>query len=299
VAAPGVADDGGTGVTIPFPHISPELFRVGPFAIRWYGLMYVVGYVVGYRIMRGRIERGLVSLSQRDLDALIGYLVVGMLLGARLMYAIAYEPGHYLHDPAEFLRIWHGGLSFHGALIGITLASVLFARRHRVPFWQVADTLALAGTPGLFFGRVGNFINGELYGRVTTVPWAMVFPTDPQQLPRHPSQLYEAIGEGILLFLVLRLCERRAVVRGWYRPGMLAALFLIGYGTLRFLLEFTRQPDAQLGFVLGPFSMGQLFSAAMLIAGSVGLTLLRTLHPATPTRGHAASGPALPEDVTR
>lgn len=286
MAASAGVHDRGTGVTIPYPHIPPELFRVGPFAIRWYGLMYLVGYAVAYRIMRGRIERGLVSLTQRDLDALISYLVVGMLLGARLMYAIAYEPGHYLHDPAEFLRIWHGGLSFHGALIGITIASVVFARRHRVPFRQVADTLALAGTPGLFFGRVGNFINGELYGRVTTVPWAMVFPTDPQQLPRHPSQLYEAIGEGILLFLVLRLVERRAVARGWYRPGMLAALFLIGYGILRFLLEFTRQPDAQLGFVLGPFSMGQLFSAAMLIAGSVGLTWLFAVAPTTPTEPH-------------
>jgi phosphatidylglycerol:prolipoprotein diacylglycerol transferase len=127
----------------------------------------------------------------------------------------------------------------------------------------------LAGAPGLFFGRLGNFINGELYGRVTTVPWAMVFPADPQQLPRHPSQLYEAIAEGIVLFAILRTLERRGVAGGWYRPGMLAGVFLLGYGVMRFLLEFTRQPDAQLGLVLGPFSMGQLFCLVMVAAGIV------------------------------
>jgi phosphatidylglycerol:prolipoprotein diacylglycerol transferase len=287
-------------MTIPYPHIPPELVRIGPFAIRWYGLMYLVGYVVGYRIVRGRIERGLVSLTPRDLDTLIGYLVAGMLLGARLMYAIAYEPGHYLADPIEFVRIWHGGLSFHGALIGMTIASVVFARVRRAPFWPIADTLALAGTPGLFFGRVGNFINGELYGRVTTVPWAMVFPTDPKHLPRHPSQLYEAIAEGIVLFLVLWMVERRAVARGRYCVGTLAAVFLIGYGMLRFLLEFTRQPDAQLGLVLGPFSMGQLFSAGMVLAGCALLTFALSRRPRADapfagTRSQALTGPPPPE----
>jgi phosphatidylglycerol:prolipoprotein diacylglycerol transferase len=276
-------------LTIPYPQISPELFRVGPVAVRWYGLMYLVGYVVGYRVMRARIERGLLSLTQSDLDALIGYLAAGMLVGARLVYAIVYEPGHYLHDPLEFIRIWHGGLSFHGALVGLTTACAVFARVHRVPFWQVADTLALAGTPGLFFGRLGNFINGELYGRVTSVPWGMVFPADPQQLPRHPSQLYEAIAEGIVLFVVLLTLERRSVARGWYRPGMLAAAFLLGYGMLRFLLEFTRQPDAQLGLVLGPFSMGQLLCVAMVVAGLVLLAWALTFPRAVLEPGHDAS----------
>ncbi|HEV2670703.1 MAG TPA: prolipoprotein diacylglyceryl transferase, partial [Gemmatimonadales bacterium] len=161
-------------MTIPYPHISPQVFRLGPFSVRWYGVMYLVGYVVGFRIMRARIRRGLISMTDRQLDALIGYLLAGMLIGARLMYAIAYQAGHYLDDPLEIIRIWHGGLSFHGAVIGLTAACAIFARVHRVPFWQLADTLALAGTPGLFFGRLGNFINGELYGRVTSVPWAMV-----------------------------------------------------------------------------------------------------------------------------
>jgi phosphatidylglycerol:prolipoprotein diacylglycerol transferase len=206
-------------------------------------------------------------MTEHDLDALIGYLIAGMLLGARLVYAIVYEPSHYLDDPLEFFRIWHGGLSFHGAVLGMTFACAIFARRREVPFWDVADTLALAGAPGLFFGRLGNFINGELYGRASSVPWSMVFPSDPLQVPRHPSQLYEAVGEGLLLFLMLRALERRSVAHGWYRPGLLAGAFLIGYGVVRFLLEFTRQPDRQLGLVLGPFSMGQLLSSTMIVIG--------------------------------
>jgi len=153
-------------------------------------------------------------------------------------------------------------------------ACAIFARRRQIPFWTVADTLALAGTPGLFFGRLGNFINAELYGRPTHVPWAMVFPTDPARLPRHPSQLYEAVSEGILLFLVLWLLERAALRGGWYRPGLLSGAFLIGYGVLRFLIEFTRQPDVQLGFVLGPFSMGQVLCTLMVIAGVIVLAVV-------------------------
>lgn len=268
-------------MTLPYPRIPPELVRIGPFAIRWYGVMYVVGYMVGYRVARARIARGLVAMTERDLDALIGYLMAGMLLGARLVYAIVYEPGHYLNDPLEFFRIWHGGLSFHGAVLGMTSASVIFARVRRVRFWEVADTLALAGTPGLFFGRLGNFVNGELYGRPSSVSWSMVFPSDPLHVPRHPSQLYEAVGEGLLLFLLLRALERRSVARGWYRPGLLAGGFLVGYGVVRFLLEFTRQPDTQLGLVLGPFSMGQLLSATMIVVGLVVL-LIRLGRRTTP-----------------
>jgi phosphatidylglycerol:prolipoprotein diacylglycerol transferase len=274
-------------MTIPYPRVDPELVRVGPFAIRWYGLMYLVGYVVGVRIARARIARGLVAMTPGDLDTLVGYLVVGMLLGARIAYAVVYEPGHYRDDPLEFFRLWHGGLSFHGAVIGMALACIAFARVHRVPFWEVADTLALAGTPGLFFGRLGNFINGELYGRPSDVPWAMVFPADPMQLPRHPSQLYEAVAEGVILFLVLRALERWSVAHGRYRPGLLAGAFLIGYGVLRILLEFTRQPDAQLGLVLGPFSMGQVLSTAMVAGGAV--VLAAVLSPRR-TASNAAGG---------
>src|SRR5919205_4112270 len=226
-------------MTIPYPRIPSEIVRVGPFAVRWYGIMYLVGYVVGFHIARARIARGLVAMTQRDLDALVGYLVVGMLLGARLVYAVVYEPGHYLDDPLEFFRLWHGGLSFHGAVIGMTVACLLFARARRVPFWQVADTLALAGTPGLFFGRIGNFINGELYGRPSNVPWAMIFPTDPLSLPRHPSQLYEAVAEGIILALILWVLDCRAREGRWYWDGLLTGTFLVGYALIRFALEFT------------------------------------------------------------
>ncbi len=277
-------------MTIPYPQIPPDIFRLGPLRIRWYGVMYVVGYAVGYRIIKRRVARGMVRLTGRELDALIGYLVTGMLVGARIMYAVAYQPGHFLRDPLELLAIWHGGLSFHGALIGIALAAMLFARVHRLAFWRLADTLAMASTPGLFFGRLGNFINGELYGRVTTVPWAMVFPTDPQQLPRHPSQLYEAVVEGLVLFFVLRDIERRETAQRWYRPGLVAAAFLCGYGAFRFLLEFTRQPDPQLSFVLGPFSMGQLLSAAMVV---VGVTLLRARIRLPPEDAQLSASPGV------
>lgn len=260
---------------IPYPQIPPEIIRIGPVAIRWYGIMYLIGYAVGYRVARGRIARGLAAFDKAGLDSLVVYLMVGMLAGARLTYALVYERGHYLNAPLDLLKIWRGGLSFHGAVIGMTAASAIFARVRHVPFWSVADTLALAGTPGLFFGRIGNFINAELYGRPTDVPWAMIFPTDPLRVPRHPSQLYEAVGEGILLFFVLRWVERRGVREGWYRPGMLAGAFLLGYGVIRFLLEFTRQPDAQLGLVLGPYSMGQILSASMIIAGVVLLAMTR------------------------
>jgi len=261
-------------MTIPYPRISPDLVRIGPFALRWYGLMYVVGYVIGIGIARRRVRRGLVPFDERAIDSLVGYLVVGMLLGARLVYVFVYDRAQYAAHPLDAFAIWHGGLSFHGAVLGMVVASILFARRHHIPFWTVADTLALGGPPGLFFGRIGNFINAELYGRPTSVPWAMIFPTDPLHVPRHPSQLYEALGEGILLFLILRTLERYAVRAGWYRAGLLAGVFLIGYGIVRFLIEFTRQPDVQLGFIIGPFSMGQLLSSMMIAAGVIVLAIL-------------------------
>lgn len=261
-------------MSIPYPHISPEILRVGPVALRWYSVMYLVGYLVGYRLTLRRISRGYVTMTAEQLDAWIAYLVIGMLVGARLTYALVYHPGFYLDDPLELLQVWHGGLSFHGAVVGMVTACAVFARVHRVPFAQVADNMAYAGTPGLFFGRIGNFINGELYGRPTDLPWGMVFPADPAQVPRHPSQLYEAVAEGLLLFVIIVLVERWARRQGWYRPGLLAAVFLFGYGALRFLIEFTRQPDAQLGFALGSLSMGQLLCIGMMVLAPVVLALV-------------------------
>ncbi len=264
---------------IPFPHIPPVIVSVGPLALRWYGLMYVIAYFVGYRLALARIRRGASALTEKNLDDLLAYLVVGMLIGARLIYVLVYDFPGYRSHPLLVLAVWKGGLSFHGAILGMAVAVALFARRHRLPFLAVADTIAVAGTIGLFFGRIGNFINGELYGRPSNVPWAMIFPDDRLHVPRHPSQLYEAFAEGILLALVLWFLDRRAHRKGWYWNGLLTSAFLIGYALLRFLLEFTRQPDAQLGLVVAGFSMGQLLSTIMLLAGVVLLIVSRRRTP--------------------
>jgi phosphatidylglycerol:prolipoprotein diacylglycerol transferase len=261
-------------MVIPYPRIPPTIVSVGPFAIRWYSMMYVVGYVLGYRLILRRIASGRSSLTRADLDNLIWYLVVGMLIGARVIYVTVYGRGEYAAHPLEVFAVWQGGLSFHGAILGMAVAIILFARRYRFPVLALTDLVALCGTPGLFFGRIGNFINGELYGRPTAVPWAMIFPSDPLHVPRHPSQLYEALAEGVLLSALLWWIDGLARARGYDRPGLLTSSFLVGYAIIRFSLEFTRAPDAQLGLVIGPLSMGQLLSLIMLAAGVVVLALV-------------------------
>jgi phosphatidylglycerol:prolipoprotein diacylglycerol transferase len=238
-------------------------------------MMYVVGYVLGYRLVLKRIENGRTSITRANLDSLIWYLVVGMLIGARLIYVLVYGRGEYAAHPIEVLYVWQGGLSFHGAILGMALAIILFARRYRFLVLAVTDLVALCGTPGLFFGRIGNFINGELYGRPTTVPWAMIFPGDPLHVPRHPSQLYEAFAEGVLLSALLWWIDGMARRRGYERPGLITGLFLVGYAVIRFSLEFTRAPDAQLGLVIGALSMGQLLSMIMFAAGVVLIAFTR------------------------
>ena len=262
-------------MVIPYPRIPPTIVSIGPIAIRWYSLMYVVGYVLGYRIVLRRIETGRSSLSRTDLENLIWYLVAGMLIGARLTYVFVYGRAEYSAHPMEAFAVWRGGLSFHGAIAGMTVAIVFFARRYRHSILEVTDLVALCGTPGLFFGRLGNFINGELYGRPSNVPWAMIFPADPLQVSRHPSQLYEALAEGVILGALLWWIDGFARARGYNRPGLMTALFLVGYAIARFSLEFTRQPDAQLGLVIGPFSMGQVLSTIML---AVGIALLGMIY---------------------
>ncbi len=253
-------------MTIPYPEIPPELIRVGPVAVRWYGLMYVLGYVVGGRLARRRTTEGTLPLDEAGLDTFITALFIGMLVGARLIYVTVYDRT-LLANPLDAIAIWRGGLSFHGAALGMTAACVWVARKYRIPALAVTDALGLCATPGLAFGRLGNFINAELYGRPTDVPWAMVFPTDDAALPRHPSQLYESLGEGVLLFLLTWGIERKARRDGWWRPGVGSVVFLIGYGVIRFAIEFTRQPDAQLGFLPGGWTMGQLLCLIMIAAG--------------------------------
>jgi len=269
-------------MVIPYPRIPPTIVSFGPFALRWYSVMYVVGYALGYWLVLRRAATGRARMTRADLDNLIWYLAAGMLIGARVVYVLVYGREEYAAHPAQVFAIWRGGLSFHGAIAGMTIAIVLFARRYRYSILELTDLVAGCGTPGLFFGRLGNFINGELYGRPTSVPWAMIFPTDPQHVPRHPSQLYEAVGEGLILGSLLWWIDSAARARGFYRPGLITGCFVVGYAIIRFSLEFVRQPDAQLGFVLGRLSMGQILSTLMLVIGLslLGAIYLRGIRPA-------------------
>lgn len=251
---------------IPFPDINPNLIEIGPLKVRWYGLMYVLGFLGAYFLIARQKKACLLGLTGAGLQDLFFFLAAGLLLGARLGYILFYQFNSlldYIRHPLEIIAVWHGGMSFHGGLIGASAAAIFFCRLRRLPFWKVADTVIIAAPLGLGLGRLGNFINAELYGRPSSLPWAMVFPTA-DHLPRHPSQLYEALLEGIVLFTVLWWLKERPL-----RPGALVCFFLGGYGVLRFVAEFFRQPDPQIGLFLNLFSMGQLLCVAMLPAAAL------------------------------
>lgn len=251
---------------IAFPEISPEIIRIGPIALKWYGMMYVLGFIFAFHILKARIRKGFLRVPYEAADSYITYVVIGMLLGSRLTYVFVYNWHYYSIHPSEILAIWSGGLSFHGAMVGMIVASWLFARRYNESLHSVLDTLAIGSTLGLFVGRIGNFINAELYGRTTDVPWAMIFPTDPTHMPRHPSQLYQSFTEGILLFFLLGLTQKILLKKNLLRDGMLGATFVAGYGLFRFFIEYTREPDPQLGLLLGGnFSMGQILCFIMIV----------------------------------
>lgn len=247
---------------IPYPNIDPVLVQLGPFAIRWYGLAYVAGFIVAGLIMRSLARRWKVELTDDDLLDIILVCVVGLVVGARLGYVLFYGAGSYWQQPLTILRIWDGGMSFHGGLVGILLAGWWIARRKGISPLQLFDLGAVGAPIGIFFGRIANFINGELWGRPTNVPWGMVFPNAPGGMPRHPSQLYEAFLEGLVIFVVLWVLSRRKRPEGFY-IGMMLAL----YAVFRTFVEFFREPDAQLGFIAGPFTMGQLLTLPLLLAG--------------------------------
>lgn len=286
-----------------FPNISPVALELGPLVIRWYALAYVVGILLAQWLLvklddssstragegrdggatrdgkasiqsntppptllpqGGRVFHPTPLLSKAARDDLILYGVLGILLGGRLGYVLFYNLPYYLAHPTQILHVWQGGMAFHGGLIGVTLAFLVFARKHRIPFFALMDRIAVVAPIGLLLGRLANFINGELYGRVTTMPWGVIFPNG-GPLPRHPSQLYEAALEGLVLFIILwRAATKTSVLK---KPGMLAGLFLIGYALSRIVVEFFREPDAQLGFLFAGLTMGQLLSAAMLLVG--------------------------------
>ena len=249
-----------------FPDISPIAFEIGPLAIRWYALSYVVGILLGYRYVCWLDNRNATPVfSQAARDDLILYAVLGVILGGRLGYSIFYNHAYYLEQPLELLKLWHGGMSFHGGLIGVLVAFALFARRHRIAWLRVMDYLATATPIGLCLGRLANFINGELYGRVTNASWGIVFPNG-GDLPRYPSQLLQAALEGAALFVLLWLLATRS--RALSYRGMVGGAFLAGYGVFRFCVEFFREPDAQLGLLWLQLSMGQWLCVPMILVGS-------------------------------
>ncbi|MBA4349407.1 MAG: prolipoprotein diacylglyceryl transferase [Thermodesulfovibrio sp.] len=247
---------------IPYPDINPEIVRIGPLSVRWYGLMYLIGFALSYLLVRYQIKKKGLNFGKDFVESLYSYIILGLLIGARLGYVIFYNPVYYFYRPLEIFAIWHGGLSFHGGLIGSIIAGLLFCRKYRFEFWQVSDLVIITAPVGLGLGRLGNFINSELYGRITDVPWAMVFPSG-GSLPRHPSQLYEFFLEGILLFAVLWILKDRG-----FRSGILSSIFIILYGSFRFFVEFFREPDLHIGFILGIFTMGQILSLLMIFAGA-------------------------------
>jgi len=247
-----------------YPEFDPIALRIGPLAVHWYGLMYLLGFGLAWLLGSLRIRRGLTRLTRRDLEDLIFYGVLGVVVGGRLGYVLFYKPAHYLAHPLEILYLWQGGMSFHGGLIGVLAVLLLFARKRGLPMLEVGDFVAPLIPLALAAGRMGNFINGELWGRPTDLPWGMVFPQTGDGLPRHPSQLYEMGLEGLALFALVWWFARRP------RPtGQVGAVFLMGYGAFRFLVEYTREPDDFLGLLAGGFSMGQWLSLPMIAAGAV------------------------------
>jgi phosphatidylglycerol:prolipoprotein diacylglycerol transferase len=249
-----------------FPEIDPVAVSIGPLTVRWYALAYVAGFVLGWRYAMRLAGRDPEHRPEaRDIDDMLPWCVLSVIVGGRLGYVLFYNLAYYMREPWDILAVWQGGMAFHGGLAGVIICFVIFARRRAIPILRLGDIIACATPIGLFFGRIANFINGELFGRpAPDLAWAVTFPRG-GDIPRHPSQLYEAGLEGIVLFCVLYILARRPAIRN--TPGLLGGLFLSLYAVFRFVVEFYRAPDPQLGFVLGPFTMGQLLSVPMLVAG--------------------------------
>jgi phosphatidylglycerol---prolipoprotein diacylglyceryl transferase len=294
-------------LSIPFPAIDPIAVAVGPFAIRWYALAYIVGLIIGWRYCLMLAGRAPKLVGRQDIDDFLVWATLGVVLGGRIGFVLFYNLPYYTDHPLQMLELWHGGMSFHGGALGVTVAIILFARSRKLSIFALSDIVIEAIPIGLFFGRIANFINGELWGRMTDVSWAIIYPGGavsadavPPALrglcqsvtfadgsagfncPRHPSELYEAACEGVLLFLLLLYAEHRGARR---RPGIETGIFLVGYAVARMSGEFFRQPDVQLGFLffLGDFgiTMGQLLSIPVLIGGVLVILWARRTAPAS------------------
>lgn len=242
------------------PNIDPTIIRIwGPLQIRWYSLLYVGGFIVGRWILLRLAKEDRFKFDAETIEKLVVWLLISAVCGARIFYCFFYDFGNLLQNPLYLFQVYRGGLSFHGGLLGVVVVCLVFSKKEKIPFWNLGDGFAIATPIGLGLGRLGNFINGELYGRPTTVPWAVIF-RDGGPIPRHPSQLYEFFLEGVILFSVLWFSRTRLK-----RDGDLAFVFLVGYSFIRFFVEFFREPDAHLGFVMMGLSMGQLLSILMFL----------------------------------
>ncbi|MFA6238924.1 MAG: prolipoprotein diacylglyceryl transferase [Bacteriovorax sp.] len=242
-------------------NLSPVLIELGPIQIRWYGLMYVIGFIIAGLILKYLVKQNFFKIAADKIDSLITVMIVCMFIGARSAYVFIYNWDYYSENLLDLLAVWKGGLSFHGALVGLLVGGYIFARQNKITLYEVMDSVALAGTPGMFLGRIGNFINGELYGRITSSPVGIIFPQG-GPFPRHASQLYEAFLEGILLGLILWTVKKKVKVY-----GILSGLFVSLYGVFRFILEFFREPDSQLGYYFGVITMGQILCFLMIFSG--------------------------------
>ena len=262
-------------LVIPYPEIDPVLVQLGPFAIRWYALAYIAGLVIGWQLIRRLCEQPPKVLSPVKIDDFLLWAALGVILGGRLGYVLFYKPGFYFANPLSILTVWEGGMSFHGGFLGVIIATIVVCRRNQTDPFLLGDLLAIVAPIGLFFGRLANFINGELWGRVSDVPWAMVFPRG-GPLSRHPSQLYQAGFEGVALLIVLLIVWR--FTDGRRRPGLLCGVFFAGYGTARIVGELFREPDAHLGYLLGTgwLTMGMVLSLPLLAIG--GALIARAYH---------------------
>jgi len=243
--------------------INPILIDLGLIRVSWYGMMYVLGFIGSYLLVRYQMKRKDFGISRIEVENLYFYLIIGLMVGARLGYVLFYDLKMYWADPLEIFAIWRGGMSFHGGLIGVLIVGTSFSWRNKKSFWKIADLIIVTAPIGLGLGRIGNFINGELYGRVTNLPWGMIYPRG-GPLPRHPSQLYESGLEGGVLFLILWFLKDKKLPTG----GLLAA-FLFFYGCFRFFVEFFREPDGHIGFIIGSFTLGQVLSSFMIVGGVI------------------------------
>jgi phosphatidylglycerol:prolipoprotein diacylglycerol transferase len=254
-------------LVIPYPEIDPVLIAVGPFAIRWYALAYVAALVFAWWLARRIVVQPPAVMQPAQVDDFLFYAALGVILGGRLGYVLFYKPGFYLAHPDQIVAIWKGGMSFHGGLLGVAAAVIWYARRHKIDLLSFADVMAIVSPVGLMLGRLANFINGELWGRPSDVSWAMVFPGDPAHLPRHPSQLYQAVLEGALLFVLILVLWKVFGMRR--RPGLLFGAMCAGYGLARIAGEFWREPDAHLGYLFGGWlTMGMVLSLPLICVGA-------------------------------